>query len=185
MTQQRTALDRTGLNRQLFPEEEQVVGSEQQLPREPGVLPRIEDVDRRIPPGPAGFGFSAEQLPTGTQLEQELARQQLIGLPVLFSNRFEGTNQDFQDLVRWDIQEGLIGDLHEISLATNNAAKTRYQIFIGDREMSIPNDRQVSANLAFPFRSNHIPGARSVTLKVRSSDGTSIIVDGFITGTER
>lgn len=179
-----TTEQRTGPIRQLPPEEEQVVGTEQQMPRVVGdPLPVIEDIDRREPPGP-GAGLAQISLPAGLTTEQALQRRFLIGLPALFMNRYEGTDTDWQMLARWDIPDLVQGDLHEISLATNNAAKTRYRIIIAGRDMNIP-DRQVAALLAFPWRDNVIPGPAQVTLEVRSTDATSIIVDGFMSGTER
>lgn len=178
---------RTGLNRQLSGAEEQVVGSEQQRPFTPGdPLPIIQDIERRELPLPTTGITAAEQiiLPEGVTAEQAAAQRQLIGLPVLFMNRFERNDTEFQMLARWDIPDLVTGDLHEIALATNNAAKTRYRIIIGGRDMSIP-DRQVAALLSFPFRNNNIPGPSEVTIEVRSTDGTTIIVDAFITGTER
>lgn len=178
-----TSEDRSGLRRQLVPEEEQVVGTEGQIAQEPGEpLPVLADIDRIEAPLPARARISFA-LPAGLTAEETLQRVQLGGFPVLFMNRYEGGETDWQMLARWDVLNGVIGDLHEISLATNNAAKTRYRILIGGREMSIP-DRQVAALLAFPFRNNNIPGPTSVTIEVRSTDNTSIIVDGFIVGSE-
>lgn len=178
-----TQEDRSGLRRQLDPEEEQVVGTEGQIAQEPGEpLPVLGDIDRIEPPLPARSSVSFSLLP-GLTAEETLQRVQLGGLPVLFMNRYEGVEANWQMLARWDVLTGVLGDLHEISLATNNSAKTRYRILIANREMSIP-DRQVAALLAFPFRNNNIPGPTSVTIEVRSTDGTTIIVDGFIVGSE-
>lgn len=177
--------ERTGRARQLVPEVEQVVGAEQQLPQIPGEIPVIQaDPIPELPiTGPARI-VQAGVLPGQTPQEAFQTRI-LTGLPVLFSNRYQGTDTDWQMLARWDIVEGGVGELHEISLATSNASKTRYRIVIAGREMSLP-DRQVAALQTFPWRDNNIPGPTEVTVEVRSTEtATSIIVDGFITGTER
>jgi hypothetical protein len=178
------ARETTGPARQLTGEELQIGGSEVQAPDLPGVLPRIEEPPRREPPGPARPSAPPGPPLTGEQFQDLLRRQQTVGLPVLFVNRYEGGDQTFQELVRWDIPQGLVADLHEISLATNLASRTRYRIIVGNREMSLP-DRQMGALLAFPFRANVIPGGTSITVEVRSTDGTPITVDSFISGTER
>lgn len=179
-----TTREVTGRRQQLPPDVEQVVGGEGQFTLAPGEeLPVISDIPRREAPLPAE-PTTRVSFPAGTDLEDLQARRTLGGLPVLFTNRYEDVDTDWQELVRWDIIEGVLGDLHEIALSTNNGAKTRYRVIVANREMSIP-DRQVASLLNFQFRENNIPGPTSVTVEVRSTDGTSIIVDSYITGTER
>jgi len=174
----------TGVEHQLGPEEEQVVGTEGQEAREPPdtVLPRLEEPDKRVAPLPAR---PRAALPPPAQIQEEVARQTLSGWPILAINRYTGTDADWQMLVRWDIPEDYTGDLHEISLLSDDDANTRYRIYISDRIQDVPVDRQISTPVSMPWRGGVIPGPTSVTVEVRSVGSATINVDAFITGTER
>lgn len=178
-------LELSGVERQLSPEEEQVVGTEGQVLREPPdtVLPRLEEEERRVAPLPAR---ARAPLPPPEKIQEEVARQTLSGWPVLAIDRYEGADVDWQMLVRWDIPADYNGDLHQIALLSDDDTHTRYRIIIAGREQATPRDKQISTPVTMPWRGNVIPGPTSVTIEVRSTvSGTTIKVDAFITGTER
>ena len=173
----------TGELQQLVPEEEQIVGTEVQEPRVPGApLPQIVQAERRMAPLPVP---PRAPLPPAEEIAEAQAAQVLYGQPVLRLNRYSGNDQEWTELVRWDIPMGRTGDLHEISLLSDNDAKTRYAIVIGNVDQNIPTDRQTSTPAEWPWRRTVIPGGTSVYVSIRSTDGTSIIVDGSITGSVR
>ena len=173
----------TGTLEQLEPLDEQIVDGEPQLPSRPASpLITVAHPEKRMPPLPTS---PRPALPGPSELAQQQAIQAIYGGPFLDINRFQGTNQDFRELVRWDIPVGFTGDLHEISLKSNNDEKTRYRIFIGNQKQSVADDRQTSTPLTLPWERGVIPGGTSCWVEVRSTDGTSIIVDGYLTGTVR
>lgn len=171
------------IEEQLAPEQEQVVGTEVQEPRViDSVLPRIEQPEKREPPPPA---MPRAPLPPPEVRAEEEARQIIYGDPVLKLNRYSGGSQEWQELLRWDIPVGKSGDLHEISLLSDNDAKTRFRIVLGHIDQNIPTDRQTSTPFNVPFQRGVIPGGTSCYVEVRSTDGTSINVDGMMSATER
>lgn len=173
----------TGVQRQLTPEEQQIVGPEIQEPRVPdSVLPRIERPEKREAPLPS---LPRAPLPPPAQREEEVARQTIYGQPILKVNRVVTGEKDWQMLVRWTIPELATGDLHEIALRSNNDEKTRYRIIFNGVDQRLPLDRQTSTPTNYPWRRNVLPPRSSVTVEVLSTDGTSITVDGSISGTER
>jgi len=174
----------TGVDRQLSSEEEQVVGAEvQQPPISDLVLPVLEEAARRIAPLPAR---PRAPLPAPAQLQEDIARQTLSGWPALAIDRYSGSSIKWVMLIRWDIPADWTGDLHEISLLSDDDAHTRYRIFIGDRIQQVPVDRQIDTPIALPWRGTVIPGPTSVTVEVRSTDeAVTINVNASITGTER
>jgi len=173
----------TGVIQQLTPDVEQVVGPEAQEALAPDtVLPVIAEPDKRIAPIP-GPGRSV--LPPLEIVQDEVARQTIIGFPVVKIDSYTGTDRDWHMLLRWDIPDGLTGDLHEISLRTTSPAKTRYRLVFADRDQGLPTDKDFPSLFTLPWRQTVIPGPASVTIEVRSTDGTSIMVDGTLTGSER
>lgn len=173
----------SGVAEQLQPETEQVVGAEWQQPSKPGPPPVIGEPEKRIPPLPTSAIYGTKTIVSEAGVEEVVPV--LYAQPVLKVNRYEGSDADWQELVRWDITEGYVGDLHSISVISDNDEKTRYAIVIGNVDQRIPTDKQTSTPVDFPFRNNDIPGGTSVFIAVLSTDGTAITVDAFITGTER
>jgi len=178
-----TVLEGTGAIEQLTPEVEQVVRSEPQLPSRPSSpLVTITEPGKREPPMPVS---PRAPLPSAEQIAEQTAYQVIYGGPVLKVNRYTGTDQEFVELLRWDIPVGFTGDLHEISLVSSNDAKTRYRIFLGNVDQHVPTDRQTQTPLTLSWDRTVLPGGTSVWVEVRTTDGTAINVDGTITGTIR
>jgi len=182
--QERTGvLEGTGEIEQLTPGVEQVVSGEPQVPsRPPSPLVEVAQPEKRTEPLPV---VPRAPLPSAQQIVEQQAQQALYGIPVVRLNRFSGSDQDWIELVRWDIPVGFTGDLHEISLLSDNDSKTRYRLVIGNIDQGIPTDRQTNTPLEMPWRRTVLPGGTSVYVEVRTTDGTAIIVDGMITGSVR
>ena len=174
--------DATGEAEQLSPEDLQVVGTEIQEPTLPGAPPfRIEQEEKREPPLPV----APRPAPSAVEVEEQQVAQAIFGVPVLKVNRYSGANQDWQSLVRWDIPEGRTGDLHEISLLSDNDTVTRYRIVIGNVDQELPTDRATSTPLDLKWQRGVLPGGTSVHVEVLSQTGVTIQVDGMIAGTVR
>lgn len=175
--------DASGVIRQLTPEQEQIVDGEPQISTRPSSpLIEIAEPEKREVPLPI---TGRPPLPSAEQIAAEEAYQALHGVPVCRMNRYEGNDQDWVELVRWDIPLGYTGDLHEISVYSNNDDKTRYRIFLANVDQDIPTDRIISSPFTLPFYRTIIPSGYSCWVEVMSTDGTSIIVDGMITATVR
>lgn len=173
----------TSTIRQLVPEEEQIVDGEPQVPSRPSSpLIEVAAPEKRAAPMPVS---PRPPLPSAEQIAEQAAYQAIYGGPVLKVNRYSGNDQDWVELLRWDIPIGFTGDLHEISLISSNDAKTRYRIFLANIDQGIPTDRQTTTPIDFKWDRTVLPGGYAVWVEVRSTDGTSINVDGMLTGTVR
>ncbi len=113
------------------------------------------------------------------------AEESLVGSPIFVIDRRAITDTDWEVLVRWDIPSGVTGDLGEISVMSDNDAKTRYRVTIAGEDQNVP-DREISTPVRIPWAGgNVLAGGSAVVVEVRSTDGTSVTVDALITGTER
>ncbi len=166
---------------QLPPDVEQLVGAEIQEPLVPGALPRIEEEPQRIAPLPT---VPRAPLPAPAVVQEQIARQTLFGQPIIRDNRYSGGSTDWVSLVRWDIPEGFTGDLEDISILSDDDSLTRYRILINGVDQELASDKQISTPKNWAWAKTTVISG-SVTIEVRSTDGTSINVDGSITGTER
>ncbi len=176
-------MDASGTLRQLLPDVEQIVDGESQVATRPlSPLIEIAQPDQRMTPLPVQ---PRPALPTPEAIAEQQAISALFGLPAVRIDRFVGTDVEWRTLVRWDVPVGLSGDLHQISLKSSLDAKTRYRIFLANVDQEVPDDRQTATPLTLDWRKTVIPGGVSVWVEVRSTDGTSITVDGIITGTVR
>ena len=182
--QERTGvLEGTGEIEQLTPGIEQVVRGEPQIPSRPSSpLIDVELPQKRIEPLPVA---PRPSLPSAAEIATKEAELALYGVPVVRINRYSGGDQDWVEFVRWDIPTGRTGDLHEIALLSDNDAKTRYRIVIGNIDQDIPTDRQTTTPMTLTWRRTILPGGTSVYIEVVSPDGTTINVDGIITGSVR
>ena len=178
-----SVLEGTGTIEQLIPGVEQVVSGEPQVPsRPPSPLVAVSESEKRTEPLPVG---PRAAMPSSEVIAEQQAQQALYGLPVVRLNRYSGNDQDWVELIRWDIPEGYTGDLHEISLLSNNDSKTRYRVVIGNIDQNLPTDRQTNTPIDMTWRHTVLPGGTSVYVEVVSPDGTAIVVDGMITGSVR
>lgn len=176
-------MDASDTIRQLAPEDEQIVDGEPQLPSRPSSpLVKIDQPEKRAVPMPVG---PRPPLPSAEEVAAQQAYQTIYGGPVLKVNRYSGSDQDWVELVRWDVPLGYTGDLHSISVLSDNDEKTRYRVFLANVDQSLPTDRQTTTPQEWKWDRTVLPGGSAVWVEVRSTDGTSINVDGTITGTVR
>ena len=102
--------------------------------------------------------------------------------PVVTLAEYEGTSETYQIVAQWIVSAGKCGILKEISMASNNYAKTLFQLSIGT--VFYFDEQTLKQPLSLVFPDLKLPAATWVYLAVRSSDGSSILVDGSITGKE-
>ena len=168
---------------QLVPIEEQITDGEPQLPTRPSSpLVDLRVGEKRMEPLPTG---PRPSLPSESQVAEQTAIQAIFGIPILRWNRYSGSDVTFQPLIRWDIPHGYTGDLHELSLQSDNDAATRWRVVIGNIDQEIPTDRQLTTPVNLPWDRTVLPGGTSVWVEVASPTGANINVDATITGSIR
>lgn len=106
------------------------------------------------------------------------------GLPISRVDRLATSDAvNYQEVVEWTVAVGNEGDLHEVSLFSDDFSKTRFRLTIAGAQQWA--DRVVGTSLSIPYRANRLPAGAQVLLEARSTDGTLVTVDGSISGAER
>ena len=90
---------------------------------------------------------------------------------------------NYQTVATWTVASGRDGDLHEVSLFTDDFARTQWRLTIAGTQQW--TDVLVGTSLSIPFRQNRLSAGDIVLLEARSTDGTLVTADGSISGTER
>jgi hypothetical protein len=177
----------SGVPQQFPPDLQQIVDGESQVATQaPSPLIELEEPEKRIAPSETGQYPPEPAEAIGEEGEAAVAAAPVkIDFPIVRWTRYAGADGDFRELLSWNIQEGYVGDLHEISLLSDNDAKTRFKLTIAGVDMQLPTDRTLATPITMPWRDTKLPGPASVLLEVKSTDGTTINVDGMITGTLR
>lgn len=173
----------SGVERQLTPEEQQIVDGEPQvITQAPAPLIEVAEPEKRIEPLPVTAVPTAEAIiPAITTVAGAI----VVGQPVAKWDKFTGGDQDWRELIRWDVPLGYIADLHELSILSDNDTKTRYRVWLANIDQQWPTDRVTTTPLTLPFRDTKVPGGTSVYIEVRSTDGTSINVEASLSGSVR
>lgn len=138
------------------------------------------------------YPFEPEKIPKfSSKLAEELDKLIPIatrvgippyGSPVAKLDRYSGTDQTYQEVVKWRIEERTQGHLKEVSMVTDQYSKTHFQLRIGGKIFF--EDKIIQAPLTLPFPETRLRSTAEVLLECKSTDGTSITVDGSITGRE-
>lgn len=104
------------------------------------------------------------------------------GTPFAELDRYgPGTDETYQTVVSWTVTEGYQGVLEEVAFMTSNYSKTHFQLTIAGTVQF--TDKLVQAACSFPWKSgNKLDSESVVLLECKSTDGSSITVDGSITG---
>ncbi|MBA7642937.1 hypothetical protein ES703_50646 [subsurface metagenome] len=131
------------------------------------------------PPAPLVEVKESEKRTLAVEEEEE---EQLFGTPVMRINRYSGSDKEWVELVRWDIPASHLGDLHSVTLISDQIAKTLYRLVIGNLDQDIPLDRPAYSPLEMVWRRNQVPAKTSVYVEVMSLDGTEIAVNALLTG---
>lgn len=96
--------------------------------------------------------------------------------------RYTGTDTAYQTLATWTVAAGKAGELKEILILSDNYAKTSIQITIAGTVFKTAWIMQNAMPLI--FEDLKLAAAAVVLVEVKSTDGTSITVDGAIVGKE-
>lgn len=96
--------------------------------------------------------------------------------------RYSGTSTSYQSIVSWTVTSTKSGELIEVSLTSDNFAKTQFKVEIGGGV--IDTDIALGEALTLPFGKLKISGSTKVELFAKSTDGTAINADGSISGLE-
>lgn len=107
----------------------------------------------------------------------------VVTVPIAKVGRYgPGTDEDYQTVVSWTVSTGRKGDLREVSMISDNYTKTHFKLTIAGTVQF--EDVTIQAPLSLPFRENELNAGDVVLLECKSTDGTSIVVDGSICGRE-
>lgn len=104
-------------------------------------------------------------------------------VPISRLDRFSGTDLTYQTVVSWTVAASRVGNLREVSMISDQLAVTEFRLTIN--AVVQWTDQIIQAALTIPFGENGLAAGAIVLLEAQSSDGTAIVVDGSISGTER
>lgn len=98
------------------------------------------------------------------------------------AGRYSGASTSYQTVASWTVASGKVGELKEVLIISDNYAKTSLQIVVG----AITWGTAWLSQAAMPiiFEDLKLAAGDVVTVSAKSTDGTSIVVDGIITGKE-
>lgn len=92
------------------------------------------------------------------------------------------TATTYATVATWTVGSNRSGNLREVSLDTDNFAKTNWQLTIGGVQQFTA--QVFRSPLTLPFPENLLPAAAVVLLEAASTDGTSVTAKGSISGGE-
>jgi hypothetical protein len=104
------------------------------------------------------------------------------GTSIAKLDRYTGTDTSYKTVVSWTVSTGKLGELKEVSMLSDTYAKTQFKLTIAGVEQF--KDKVIQASLTLPFAENKLSAGDIVLLEAQSTDGTSITVDGSISGRE-
>jgi hypothetical protein len=108
--------------------------------------------------------------------------QPSAGFPIAKVNRYSGTDTEYQTVVEWTLPSDRKGLLDEVSMVSDSYTKTRFKLTIaGDVKFE---GITLQAPLTLVWRNAEVEPTKTVLLEAKSSDGSSINVDGSVTGRE-
>jgi hypothetical protein len=117
-----------------------------------------------------------------TEYRRSTAGELSKGTPVARLNRYTGSDQTYQEVVKWTVSTGKKGSLKEISMYSDNFEKTFWKLTIAGKVQF--EDKVIPATLTLPFPDNELSEGDTVLIECKSADGTLITVDGSISGKE-
>jgi len=129
--------------------------------------------------------FGSEKAPFKQKADGTLISETVVtmgaGTPILELDTFSGADLTYQTLVSWTVGAGKTGVLKEIAFTRDSNGKADFKITIG---AVVITDFNPSANVCLPFSPNELAAGTVVKIEVKSTDGSTITVDGSITGDE-
>ena len=117
-----------------------------------------------------------------TQLDFAVPSPYLCGRPIARVGSLTTVAATYGTVATWTVATGRSGRLTEISLDSNNLAKTNWQLTIGGvQQFTAFNPR---SPLSIPFRDNQLPPGAIALLEAASTDATSVVTYGSIAAQE-
>jgi len=117
-----------------------------------------------------------------TEYRRSTAGELPKGTPIARLNRYSGSDQTYQEVVKWTVSTGKRGNLKEISMYSDNFDKTYWRFTVAGKVQF--EDKLIPATLTLPFPDNELSEGDVVLIECKSTDGTSIKADGSISGKE-
>lgn len=96
--------------------------------------------------------------------------------------RYSGTDQTYQEVVKWTVAAEKVGDLKEILILSDTYAKTHIKIEVGT--VTWAEDWIVLSSMPVIFEDLLLAAAIEVIVSAKSTDGTAIVVDAIIVSKE-
>ncbi len=106
------------------------------------------------------------------------------GSPIVRESRLSTSSSAYGTIATWTVSAANTGDLHEVSMISDNFSDTEFRLTINGVEQF--TDQVLQTGLSLPWRTNRLAAGAIVLLEGRSPDNaTALLLDGSITGTER
>uniref|UniRef100_A0A6M3Y3H3 Uncharacterized protein n=1 Tax=viral metagenome TaxID=1070528 RepID=A0A6M3Y3H3_9ZZZZ len=102
--------------------------------------------------------------------------------PIIKLKRLSTALTTYQEVVSWTVTAGKVGILGFIEMESDAYIKTMFQLTIGGTVYF--TNMQIAASLSLEFPELHLQAGIEVLLEAKSTDGTSINVDGDIIAKE-
>ena len=102
--------------------------------------------------------------------------------PIARSGSLTTAATAYATVASWTVTANRTGHLREVSLDSDNFAKTNWRLTIAGVQQF--TDQVFRSALSLPFGENQIPAGAVVTLAAASTDGTSVVTYGSIAGSE-
>ena len=96
--------------------------------------------------------------------------------------RYSGTATTYQEVAKWTVTTARTGELKEITVRSDNYAKTNLQITVG--AVVFATEWLTQDVMPLVWGDLRLAAGAVVKVEAKSTDGTSIIVDAVITGKE-
>ena len=97
-------------------------------------------------------------------------------------DRYSGNAAAYQEVAKWTVTAGRVGELKEVSMITDNYVKTTWKLVIG--ATTVFNDVVIQSVLTLPLFDLRLAAGTEVTLSCHSDGVTAIVADGSIIGKE-
>ncbi|MBA7582987.1 hypothetical protein ES708_24925 [subsurface metagenome] len=95
---------------------------------------------------------------------------------------YPGSSTDWEEVVRWTVKPGRVGELKEILIITNDYGHTVLQVTVGTVDWA--TNWSPTASMPIIFEDLRLAAGTVVLVEAKSSDGTPINVDAIIVGKE-
>lgn len=106
------------------------------------------------------------------------------GTPFTVLARLSTSSTSYGTVVSKTITAGKLGILKLVTMYTDTPGKTQFQLTIGGVQQF--TNQAIQTSLAIPFPDDsRVEAAAVILLEAKSTDGTAIVVDGAISGSER